>query len=65
MIATLKALVEHLRERRNSIVRTVTVSSTTFDPTFGPQDWNEGIDVIDFDCLLNEIDEFADTFKEP
>ena len=64
MLEMIKALVQHLRERRNNIVRTVSVTSTTFDPTFGPREWNEEIDVVDFDALLNEIDEFAETFKE-
>ena len=65
MIATLKALVQHLRDKRHRIVRKVTVTSVEYDPTYAPWERDEEIDVVDFDALLNEIDEFADTFKEP
>lgn len=64
MIKTLKALVQHLRDQQHRIVRQATVSSVMFDPTYGPQERNEEIDVVDFDRLLDEIDEFAAFFKE-
>ena len=64
MIATLKALVQHLRDQRHRIVRQATVTSVEYDPTYGPRERDEEIDVVDFDALLNEIDEFAGAFKE-
>lgn len=63
MIETLKSLVQHLRDRRHRIVRQATVTSIEYDPTYGPRERNEEIDVVDFDALLDEIDEFAATFQ--
>lgn len=60
----LKALVEHLRDAKDRIIRTAQVKGVRYDPTFGPQSYSEEVDVVDFDRLLEEIDAFADTFKE-
>lgn len=63
MIETIKALVQHLRDQRRRIVRQATVTSIEYDPSYGPRERNEEIDVVDFDALLDEIDEFAATFQ--
>ena len=64
MLETLKALAQHLRDQRYRIVRQATVKHVLYDPTYGPRERSEEVDVVDFDALLNEIDEFAETFKE-
>lgn len=64
MLETIKALVQHLRERQHRITRKVTVTSVEYDPTFGPRERNEEVDAVDFDALLTEIDEFAATFQK-
>ena len=55
-------LVAHLRERRHNIVRTERVCYGDSDPTYGPPTIAE-FEVVDFDALLSEIDEFAKGFK--
>ena len=64
MTEMLRALVQHLRGRRHMIARQVTVTSVEYDPTFGPRERNEEIEAVNFDALLDEIDEFATTFQE-
>ena len=64
MIEILKELVAHLRKHGERITRKVTVTSVEYDPTFGPQERDEEIDAVDFEALLNEIDEFASTFQQ-
>lgn len=57
-----KKLAQHLRMRRNSITRTVTVDASYHDPTFGLQERTEDIEVVDFEALCQAIDEFAAEF---
>lgn len=64
MVKMLKALLEHLRQNRDALVRDVDVRVETYDPTYGLQDDSRTIEVIDFDQLLNAMDDFAATFKQ-
>lgn len=57
-----RGLVEHLRDSSNSFLRPLTVKRVNFDPTYGDSESEETIDAIDFECLLAEIDKFAETF---
>lgn len=60
----LKALVQHLRKNKDKVVREVEVKVSNWDPTYGQLDDSiEKTDVVDFDKLLQEIDEFAETFQ--
>lgn len=59
----LKALVAHLRENKQNVVKTVDFRGEVYDPTYGWQSRMMEIETVDFDALLREIDEFADTFK--
>ena len=63
MKAVLQALVRHLRDNQSRIVRDVDVVVEVYDPTFGLSTKTETLSVIDFDNLLYQIDEFAETFK--
>lgn len=58
----LRGLVEHLRETSSNFLRPITVKRISFDPTYGNSESEETIDAIDFECLLAEIDKFAETF---
>lgn len=60
----IKALALHLLENRSSIVREVTVVTEHWSPTFGGSSSSETIDVIDFDSLIREIDEFSMVFRD-
>lgn len=62
MRTMLKALVKHLQENRQSIVKDVDVVVQVYDPTFGLSTGTETIPIVDFDNLLIEIDNFAETF---
>lgn len=64
MSETLKALVQHLRRNKKNIVETVRFSAKDHDPTYGLVTRSFSIEVVDFDNLLDEIDNFAKTFKE-
>jgi hypothetical protein len=57
-----KQVTEFLRNRRD-IVKTVAVQVEYFDPTYGAKLNTEHIEVIDFNALLNAIDEFAEEFR--
>lgn len=59
----LKALVAALREQRPT--RTVSVVQRDYDPTFGARETTRDIEVVDFDALMDAIDEFSASFKEP
>ncbi len=60
----LKQLVLWLRLSKGNYVRQITVNASRYDPTYGPSSYAEDIDVIDFDALLQAIDDFAEGFKE-
>ena len=60
----IKKLVEFLRGRREEIVVSFQFEVREFDPSYGPQTVTKRIEVIDFDALLREMDEFSETFKE-
>lgn len=62
MKAALLSLLAHLKERRGDIVRRVSVAHEVFNPTYGPELSHEDIDVVDFDALLDAIDDFARGF---
>lgn len=63
MKAMLQALVKHLQENRRDIVREVDVVAEVYDPTFGLSTKTETLSLVDFDALLLQIDNFAETFK--
>lgn len=63
MKAMLQALVRHLRENRWNIVREVDVVAEVYDPTFGLSTKTETLSLVDFDALLIQIDNFAETFN--
>ena len=57
-------LSDYLRHVKDMIVRKETVLVENWSPTYGEQDPSGiTIDVIDFDALLNAIDEFEKEFK--
>lgn len=60
----IRGLVEHLKDNRSQIVRSVDVKGVDYDPTYGPRSTTEQIETVDFDALLNAIDDFAETFKD-
>lgn len=64
MVAVLKALVAHLRDNRERLVREQQVIVQIYDPTFGLRTDSETIEVIDFDALCNEIDRFTQEFQQ-
>ena len=58
-------LAAFLRENRGRIVRTHTVLTEDWNPTYGLGDPRSvDIEVIDFDALCLAIDEFSAMFKE-
>lgn len=64
MAELLVELLAFLRERRDQIVRSVTVLEPRWDPTHGHQDpGQKDIDVVDFDALLAEIDAFGEELR--
>lgn len=63
MTATFKALVAHLRDNRDRLVRNVNVVVEIQDITFGNRYSTDDIEVVDFDALCYEIDRFAEEFK--
>lgn len=60
----LRALVRYLRDNRQRIVREVEVVQQVYDPTYGLSEHSTTIDVVDFDALVESIDDFAREFKE-
>ena len=64
MKSLLKALCERLRVRRDNVTKVIEVRGIFYDPTYGPSSITETITIIDFDKLLQEIDEFAKEFAE-
>lgn len=63
MKAMLQALVKHLQENRRDIVREVDVVAEVYDPTYGLSTKTETLSLVDFDALLLQIDNFAETFN--
>lgn len=64
MVELLVELLAFLRERRDQIVRSVTVMRPRWDPTYGDQGPVEtDIDVVDFDNLLAEMDAFGEELR--
>lgn len=61
----LHALVQHLRSVSHRIVRDVVITDPNggYDPTYGFPELAR-VEVVDFDALLSEIDDFATTFEE-
>jgi hypothetical protein len=62
----LKQLVVYLRERRYDLVSTIKIAdrSGEYDQTYGYPVLAE-FETVDFDKLLEAIDEFAGTFNSP
>ena len=58
----IQELVDFLRGRRREIVRDVKVKGQVYDPTYGNQSCTQDIEVVDFDSLLKEMDNFAESF---
>lgn len=57
-------LTEYLRSQRNYIVKTRELLAESWSPTYGPgQPSTETVEVVDFDALMNAIDEFSEKFK--
>ena len=64
MMNTLSALARYLQEHRSEITTHVEVLQEVYDPTYGLQDPRSTyIETINFDALLNAIDDFARTFR--
>lgn len=63
MRALLKALIKHLQENRYFIVNDVDVVAEVYDPSYGLSTKTETLSIVDFDKLLIEIDNFAETFN--
>jgi len=59
----LQALVKHLQDNRRDIVREVDVVAEVYDPTYGLNTKTETLSLVDFDALLIQIDNFAETFN--
>jgi hypothetical protein len=66
MQGMLRALVEHLRENRSRITRTLDVQNApNWSPTLGYSDGgSQEVEIVDLDALFEQIDTFAKTFKE-
>lgn len=64
MKAMLKGLVQHLRNNSYRIVRSETVQTKYYDPTYGLREGTVEIQTVDFDRLLQEIDDFAEKFHD-
>lgn len=61
----LKQLATYLREKRSEIVCRKDVLVEVYDPTHGLQDPRcETIEYVDFDALIEAIDDFAREFKK-
>lgn len=58
----LKKLTQHLRNNKHKFVRTMEFCYTQYDPTYGSNIANKDVDIIDFDALLDQIDQFAEEF---
>ena len=60
----MKRLVNFLRDQKYKFVRNQDVLVEVYDPTYGLQEpRSETIEVLDFDALLDAIDEFTEGFK--
>ena len=62
---TLKAFLSFLQENRDRFIQTKRVIIEYDDPTYGGGQRGEFIEIIDFDALCQEIDNFSELFKEP
>ena len=61
----MKPLLDYLRQARNRIVVRREVLVEIYDPSYGLQNpRSEGIEIIDFDALLDAIDKFSYEFKD-
>lgn len=61
----LKQLVRYLRDHRSDIVRKQNVLVENWDPTYGFGDpTTDTIEYVDFDGLIEAIDDFAREFKK-
>lgn len=63
MAELLVELLAFLHERRERIVKSVTVLKPRWDPTYGEGSVETDIDVVDFDALLAEIDAFGEELR--
>ncbi len=52
-------LVDHLRSRKGDIVRDVEVVGENWSPTYGSSPCTVTISVIEWEALLNAMDEFG------
>lgn len=59
----LSSLVNHLTTRKDVIVTKVTVVTECWSPTYGVSPSTEDVELINFDMLLSEIDNFRESFK--
>lgn len=59
-----KEFAQFLSDRRERIVKDVTVKVDHHDPTFGNYETTECISVADWDQLMLAIDEFGDMLQE-
>jgi hypothetical protein len=60
----LKNLTEYLRKKKYDIIIAHEISDHTYDPTYGLQTCTKYVEYVDFDKLLDAIDEFSKEFKE-
>jgi hypothetical protein len=59
-----QALVAHLRSKRNLVIEHTDVLEQRHDPTYGEQPpGTTTISTVDFEALLDAIDEFAASFE--
>lgn len=61
---TIQRLVEHLRLRKSSIVRSVELRAQEHDPTYGWTTRTISLEVVDFDMLLAEMDAFGEALRQ-
>lgn len=61
----MSTLTDYLRDKKDKIVREVTVLEPQWSCTYGAQDPKEtSIDIVDFEALLQEIDNFTESLKD-
>lgn len=50
--------------RESAPTRTISVVERRYDPTYGPEDYERELTVIEFDDLLRAIDDFGRQLRE-
>lgn len=63
-MSTLSRLRKYLSENKERIVTRKKVAVNRYSETYGEQPGEEEIEFVDFDKLMNSIDEFTKELKE-